>query len=155
MDENIKREIIMEHYQNPLHRYVVEDDNYIKVNTSNSSCIDNLDLFLKINNNIIEDIAFFGEACAISISSTSIMIENLIGKTVEEAAIIIQNFDNMINEKDYDKNVLNNAIVYNEIYKQNSRKTCAFLPYRGILEALAKYQKQCYNLCCKNEEQEE
>ena len=141
MDENIKREIIMEHYQNPINRHIVEDNSYIKVNTSNSSCIDNLDIYIKIEDDIIKDIAFTGEACAISISSTSIMIENLIGKSVEEARIIINNFDDMINEKEYDATILNNALVYDEIYKQNSRKTCAFLPYRGFREALDKYQK--------------
>ena len=141
MDETLKREIIMEHYQNPLNRHIVEDESYIKVNTNNTSCIDNLDIYIKIDNDRIVDIAFTGEACAISISSTSIMIENLIGKTISEAKNIIDNFENMVNEKEYDSSVLNNAIVYNEIYKQNSRKTCAFLPYRGIREALDKYQK--------------
>ena len=141
MDENLKREIIMEHYQNPLNRHLVEDESYIKVNTNNSSCIDNLDVYVKVEDNVIEDIAFTGEACAISISSTSIMIENLIGKTVEEARIIIENFENMVNEKAYDESILKNALVYNEIYKQNSRKTCATLPYRGISDALDKYEK--------------
>ena len=141
MEDSLKREIIMEHYQNPLNRHIIEDESYVKVNTNNSSCIDNLDIYIKINNNVIEDIAFTGEACAISISSTSIMIENLIGKTIEEAKKIIANFDNMLNEKEYDSNILNNAIVYDEIYKQSSRKTCAFLPYKGILEALDKYSK--------------
>ena len=141
MDETLKREIIMEHYQNPLNRHIIEDESYVKVNTSNASCIDNLDLYLKIEDNKILDVAFTGEACAISISSTSIMIENLIGKTIEEAKIIIENFENMINERKYDEKVLKNALVYNEIYKQNSRKTCAFLPYRGIREALDKYEK--------------
>ena len=141
MDETLKREIIMEHYQNPLNRHIIEDESYVKVNTSNASCIDNLDLYLKIEDNKILDVAFTGEACAISISSTSIMIENLIGKTIEEAKIIIENFENMINERKYDEKVLNNSLVYNEIYKQNSRKTCAFLPYRGIREALDKYEK--------------
>jgi len=141
MDENLKREIIMEHYQNPLNRHLVEDDSYIKVNTNNTSCIDNLDIYVKVKDNVIEDIAFTGEACAISISSTSIMIENLIGKTVEDARIIIENFENMVNEKEYDESILKNALVYNEIYKQNSRKTCATLPYRGIRDALDKCEK--------------
>ena len=141
MDENVKRELIMEHYQNPLNRKIIEDPSYIKVNTANQSCIDNLDLYIKVEDNVIKDIAFSGEACAISISSTSIMIENLIGKTVEEAVDYINNFENMINEKEYNEDVLKTALVYDNIYKQNSRKSCAFLPYRGIKEALAKKSK--------------
>lgn len=140
MDEVVKREIIMEHYQNPLNRHIIEDESYIKVNTRNSSCIDNLDIYIKFNNNMIEDIAFTGEACAISISSTSIMIENLIGKSLDEAITYIENFDNMINEREYNQDILKDALVYDNIYKQNSRKTCAFLPYKGILEAIEKYK---------------
>ncbi len=138
MDPEIKREIIMEHYQNPLHRHHVDDKSYDMVNTANSSCIDNLNIYIKYDGDVIKDIAFEGEACAISISSTSIMIENLIGKTREEALNIIDNFENMINEKEYSEDVLGNAVVYSDIYKQNSRKSCAFLPYRGLREALTK-----------------
>ena len=140
MDEDVKREIILSHYQNPLHKHV-SDDSYVRVNTSNQSCIDNLDIYLKVEDNIIKDISFEGEACAISISSTSIMIENLIGKTVEEAKEFINNFENMINEKEYDESILKDATVYDNIYKQSSRKTCANLPYRGISDALDKYNK--------------
>ena len=46
----------------------------------------------------------------------------------------------MINEKDYNKDILKDAIVYDNIYKQNSRKSCAYLPYRGIIEAIDKYE---------------
>lgn len=136
MDENLKREIIMEHYQNPINRKIVEDDSYIKVNTRNSSCIDNLDIYVKIDNDIIKDICFTGEACAISISSTSIMIENIIGMKISEAKEFINNFENMVNEKNYNKEMLKSALVYDNIYKQNSRKTCAFLPYKGLKDAI-------------------
>ena len=140
MDEEVKREIILEHYQNPLNRKKIEDEGYINVNSRNASCIDNLDFYVKIENDIIKDIAFTGEACAISISSTSIMIENLIGKSINEVKDFINNFSNMINENEYNKDILNDAIVYDNIYKQNSRKSCAYLPYRGILEAIKKYE---------------
>lgn len=142
MDEETKRAVIMQHYMQPEHRKDGEEQNYIKVNTSNSSCIDNLDIFVKIENDIIKDIYFHGEACAISTSSTSIMIHNLIGKKVDEALHYIHEFDLMINEQDYDENVLNEALVYNEIYKQNNRKNCAYLPYRGVKKVLEDYINQ-------------
>ena len=111
---------------------------YEMVNTANSSCIDNLNIYVKYKGDVIEDIAFEGEACAISISSTSIMIENLIGKTKKEALEIIDNFTKMLNEEEYNKDILGNALVYDDIYKQNSRKSCAYLPYRGLKEILSK-----------------
>ena len=140
MDSELKREIIMEHYQKPINRKIINDESYIKVNTANESCIDNIDMYILIKDKIIKDICFDGEACAISISSTSIMIKNLIGKSVSEAKEYINNFINMVNEKNYDKDMLNEAFVYEDIYKQSSRKTCATLPYRGILKVLENYE---------------
>ena len=64
------------------------------------------------------------------------MIKNLIGKTIDEALNIINNYESMIDEKEYDKSILGEAIVYDEVYKQPSRKKCALLPYRGIKEYL-------------------
>ena len=69
------------------------------------------------------------------------MINNLIGMSVKDAINYIDNFDNMVNEKEYDEDVLNEAIVYNDIYKQNNRKHCALLPYIGIKKILEKHLK--------------
>lgn len=141
MDENLKREVILENYQNPMNKEKVDDDRYIKVNTNNESCIDNLDIYVLIDDGIIKDIKFDGEACAISTSSTSIMIHNLIGKTINEAIIFMNEFDNMVNEKEYNGELLNEAIVYDNIYKQANRKHCALLPYLGIKKALEQIKK--------------
>jgi len=139
MDEDIRREIIMEHYREPENKHRTQDETYEFVNTNNSSCIDNLDIFVKIEDNIIKDICFDGEACAISTSSTSIMIHNLIGKTIKEAKEYIENFEHMLNEEEYDEELLKEALAYNEIYKQGNRKHCAHLPYEGIKKILEKY----------------
>ena len=141
MDPEVKREIIMDNYLNPKNKIRIEDSSYDKVNSNNESCIDNIDIFVKVTDGIIEDIKFDGEACAISTSSTSIMINNLIGLSISEAIKYIDNFDNMVNEKDYDRELLNEAIVYEDIYKQNNRKHCALLPYIGIRKVLEKYSK--------------
>ncbi len=132
MDEETRRDIIMENYMHPMNRKRMEDVNYTKTNTRNVSCIDNLDIYIKFNGDIIEDITFDGEACAISISATSIMINNLIGKTKKEAIEYIHNFYNMTSGKEYNADVLQEGIVYSDIYKQGNRKTCATLPFRGI-----------------------
>ena len=63
----------MDHYSNPRNKKRMEDSNYLKQNTKNTSCIDNLDIYCLIDQDIIKDITFDGEACAISISSASIM----------------------------------------------------------------------------------
>ena len=136
MDDNIKREILFDNYTNPYNRVDDEVEGYLKVNTNNESCIDNLDIYLKLEDKIIKDIKFKGEACAISTASTSIMIKNMIGMNVEDAIKYVNNFMNMINEEPYDNTNFEEAIVFDETYKQASRKTCATLPYRGIIKLL-------------------
>jgi len=136
MDQETKREIIMENYMHPMNRKRMNEDTYKKTNTANSSCIDNIDIYVKFKYEKIEDITFEGEACAISISATSIMINNLIGKTKDEALKYIKEFYNMTDGKEYDEELLKEGIVYNDIYKQGNRKTCATLPFRGIEKAI-------------------
>ncbi len=136
MDDNLKRNIILDNYQYPNNKKVPESNDYIKINTNNDSCIDNIDLYVKLKENIIEDICFEGEACAISISTTSIMTKLLIGKKVDEAINIINNYHNMIEEKPYEPTILQEAIVYSETYKQPSRKKCATLTWNGMEKLL-------------------
>ena len=136
MDSKFKREVMLEHYQKPINRGLIEDSSYQKINTRNASCVDNVDIMLKIEDNKIIDIRFDGEACAISTSATSIMIKTLIGKTISEAEEIINNYENMLNEEEYDSEILSEVIVYDEIYKQPSRKRCALLPFEAIKKVL-------------------
>lgn len=132
MDDNLRREIILENYKEPYNKGLIENEEYLKVNTRSESCIDNLDFEMKIDNNIITDIRFDGEACAISTSAASILIKEIIGKSTEDALEILGNYKNMINEADYDKEILGELIVYDEIYKQPNRKNCALLPSVAI-----------------------
>lgn len=136
MDKNIRREIILDNYQNPVNRGLTKDKDYVFQNTNSDSCIDNIDMQLKQENGVIEDIVFDGEACAICTSATSILIKTLIGKTLEEAEEIINNYKNMINEKEYDEKVLGELIVYDEIYMQPNRKMCALLPSNAVEKIL-------------------
>lgn len=136
MDSNLKREIILDNYQDPMNRGLIEDDSYIKVNTNSESCIDNLDFMMKIEDDKVVDIKFDGEACAISTSATSIMIRTLIGKSLDEAIKILDNYRKMINEEEYDETLLGELMVYDDICKQPNRKGCALIPVRAIDKVL-------------------
>ena len=140
MDNNLRREIILDNYQEPMNRGLIDDDSYLKVNTNSESCIDNLDYMMKIEDNKIIDIRFDGEACAISTSASSIMIRSLIGKSVNDAKIILENYKNMISEKEYDEELLGELIVYNEISKQPNRINCALLPSVAIDKMLGELE---------------
>ena len=131
MDSKLKRDTMLENYQKPANKGIPADNSYVKVNSKNESCVDNIDIAAKIKNGVIEDVKFDGEACAICISSASIMTKELKGKTLESAKLIIDNFERMINELPYDEELLGELNVYNEVYKQPSRKRCALLPMQS------------------------
>lgn len=142
MDKDIKREIILDNYQNPINKGLVDDKSYILKNTNNDSCIDNIDMMMKIEDDKVVDIVFDGEACAICTSATSIIIKTLIGKSVSEVEEIIKNYQNMINEEEYDKEILGELNVYDEIYMQPNRKTCALLPSRAVINIIKEYENK-------------
>lgn len=142
IDPELKKEIIMEHYLNPINRSIIEDDRYIKVNSNSESCIDNLDLYILFEDNVIKDIHFEGEACAISTSATSIMIKLLVNKTISEVKELINNYYSMINGEEHNEELLEEACCYDEIYKQENRKGCATIPWKGIEKAINAYENK-------------
>ena len=140
MDDKLRREIILDNYNDPEYKGLVDDDSYLKVNQNSESCIDNLDFIVKIEDNIIKDIRFDGEACAISTSATSILIRKLVGKSIDEVKEILTNYINMIEEKDYDEDLLGELNVYDNISKQPNRVNCALLPSRAIKKLLGELE---------------
>ena len=140
MDDNLRREIILDNYNDPVNRGLIDKDDYLKVNTNSESCIDNLDFMMKIEDGKVIDIRFDGEACAISTSATSIMIRSLIGKKVDEVKKILTNYKNMINEEEYDSEILGELNVYDQICKQPNRKNCALLPSVAVDKMLGEFE---------------
>lgn len=136
MDSNLKRSIILEHYQHPHNRGLVEDNTYLKTNMNNESCIDELNIMVKIKDDIIEDIKFDGEACALCISSASIMTDTLIGKTKKEVEEILTNILNMAKEQPYNKELVEEAIVFDDISRSPNREKCVLLSWWGIEKIL-------------------
>lgn len=135
-DPQLLREIIMDHYDHPRNRGLVEDETYKKVNMNSDTCIDDLDIQVKFDGDKIADVRYDGEACAICTSSTSIMSELVIGKTKEEAKRIIENYMNMIYERDYDEDLLEDAIAFKNTHKQANRIKCATLGWNGLVKLI-------------------
>ena len=96
-----------------------------------------MDIFVLIENGAIKDACFDGVGCTIATSSTDIMCDLLIGKTIDEANYIIEQYNNMIYERPFDEDALEEAIVFVNTSKQASRIRCATIGYRGM-ESLLK-----------------
>ena len=142
MDSNFKRELIINNFENPFHKEEKDDLDFIKANTNNESCIDNIDLFVKIEDDKIVDAYFSGEACAITTSATSIMLKKIIGLTKEEAKDLMREYYKMIEEESYNQELLGELNAYNDISKQASRKKCATLPFQTLEKTFNIYENK-------------
>ena len=111
----------------------------------NPNCGDEIEIQIELKENIIKDIGFTGHGCAISQASTSIMIDTLKGKTIEEAKDIIKTFIEMIkretkNEEDLKK--LEDAIAFKNISNMPARVKCALLAWHTIEDLLNKQEEK-------------
>ena len=146
MDEltDVYNELIMEHSMNSYNKKKLENADYCEVG-HNPNCGDEITLQLKLNGNKIEDMAFSGHGCAISQASTSIMIDTLKGKTVEEAKEIIKTFIQMIKRETTDEEKLKkleDAIAFKNVSNMPARVKCALLAWHTLEDILNKNQNK-------------
>ena len=139
---NILRSIIMDHYEHPRNKNLVEDNEYKLKHMASHSCVDDIKVQLKLKGNVIEDIRFDGVGCTISTASMSIMVEILMGKTIQEAKYIIEQYQNMLLSKPFDEDVLQEAICMEGVSKQPNRINCATLGTNGITAILNEIKEE-------------
>lgn len=135
---DVYNELIMEHSMNSYNKKELENADYTEIG-HNPNCGDEITLQLKVNNNIIEDMAFSGHGCAISQASTSIMIDTLKGKTIEEAKEIVKTFIDMIKRETLDEEELKkleDAIAFRNVANMPARVKCALLAWHTIEEMI-------------------
>lgn len=82
MDNALYREEILEHYRNPQNFGELVQFNQ-KEKQVNSFCGDEVEIFLRIQNDKVLDISFIGKGCAISIAASSILTEYVKGKDIK------------------------------------------------------------------------
>ena len=146
--KDLYQEIILDHGKNP--RNLGKFDNYNKdAKGNNPLCGDNVHVYLRLNENKkVEDIAFEGHGCAISMASASIMTDMVRGKEEKEVKEIVNDFLEMIKEK----NQLNNKILHEDektklmclsgVKNYPMRVKCATLSWHTLTTAIDKSQEE-------------
>ena len=131
---SVYNDIIMEHSMNSYNKKKLENADMSEMG-HNPNCGDEITVQIKMNGNTIEDMAFLGHGCAISQASTSIMIDTLKGKTIEEAREIIKTFISMIKREEVDeKNLekLEDALALKNVSNMPARVKCALLAWHTL-----------------------
>ena len=140
---DVYNDLIMEHSMNPYNKKKLEKADYSEIG-HNPNCGDEITLELKLDGNKIEDMAFTGHGCAISQSSTSIMIDTLRGKTITQAKEIIKTFINMIKietKSEEELNKLEGAIAFRNVSNMPARVKCVLLAWHTMEDLLEKNGK--------------
>lgn len=131
--QELYREVLNEHNLNPSHKKMPSFSNY-KLNGVNPSCGDDITLYLNISDNKIVSGSFTGQGCAVSQASCDMMLDLIIGKSVEEAKTYSAFFTKMINGTATDEEIeaLEEAGLLQGVSKMPARVKCALLGWRTL-----------------------
>ena len=140
--KELYQEIILEHGKNPRNLGKTEDFNK-DAKGHNPLCGDNVHVYLRLNENKkVEDIAFEGHGCAISMASASIMTDMVRGKEEKEVKEIVNDFLGMIKDKDsLENNILKDdektkLMSLSGVKQYPMRVKCATLSWHTLTSAL-------------------
>lgn len=138
--DELYNDIIMEHSMNSYNKKKLDGADFSEVGR-NPNCGDEITLEMKLDGNVISDMAFSGHGCAISQASTSVMIDTLRGKTIEEAKDIIKTFIEMIKREitdDAELEKLEEAIAFKNVSNMPARVKCALLAWHTLEDMINK-----------------
>ena len=146
--KELYQEIILDHGKNP--RNLRKTDNFNKdAKGYNPLCGDKVHIYLKLNENKkVEDISFEGQGCAISMASASIMTDLLKGKEEKEVKEIVNDFLDMIKEKNEIKTKLlkddekTKLMCLSGVKKYPMRVKCATLSWHTLTSAINNSQEE-------------
>ena len=135
--DSLYQEVILDHYRNPHHKGL-SDKKDIQVKHNNPSCGDEVTLNLSLSDGLVKDISWDGVGCSISMASVSVMSDLLIGKSIGEANLVLQNFTELMQSKGQgsgDESILDDAVAFAGVSKFPARIKCALLGWMAFKDA--------------------
>lgn len=142
--DNLYQEVILDHYKNPQNKKL--SPNYdAQVHHVNPSCGDEIDLNITIKNGAVAAITWDGVGCSISQASVSILTDLLIGKSINDAYKIYDEFVALMQSKGTitgDEDILEDAVALAGVSKYPARIKCALLGWMAFKDASVQAQSK-------------
>ena len=142
--DNLYQEVILDHYKNPQNKKLAEISD-AQVHHVNPSCGDEITLALTLDGDKVSSVTWDGVGCSISQASASIMSDLLIGKSVEEAQGISDEFLELMQSKgsiEGNDEVLEDAVALAGVSKYPARIKCALLGWMAYKDACLQAQSK-------------
>lgn len=135
--DSLYQEVILDHYRNPHHKGLSIDKD-IQVKHNNPSCGDEVTLNLSLMDGFIKNISWDGVGCSISMASVSVMCDLVIGKNIDQANVILNEFTELMQSKGQssgDESILEDAVAFAGVSKFPARIKCALLGWMAFKDA--------------------
>ena len=136
--DNLYKEVILDHYKNPLNKSLAKEYD-VQVHHINQSCGDEITLNITLTGNVISKITWDGVGCSISQASVSIASDLLVGKTLDVSESITQEFMDLMQskgKKSGNELVLEDAVALAGVSQYPARIKCALLGWMAIKDAV-------------------
>ena len=138
------QDLLLDHNKNPRNFRVIDPASHEAVG-HNPLCGDKLVVYLEVDDDdIVQDISFIGEGCAISKASASMMTTYVKGKSIEEAQKLFHQFHDLATgkiEPDSDEHDLGRLKVFAGVRDLPARVKCATLAWH-TLDAATKGERK-------------
>ncbi len=135
--DSLYQEIILDHYKNPLHAGLREPFE-AEVHHVNPTCGDEVTLRVHLEDGKVADVSYDALGCSISQASASVMADLVIGRTVDEAMTVHEEFLALMQGKgqvEPDEEVLEDGIAFAGVAKFPARVKCALLGWMAWKDA--------------------
>ena len=135
MVDDLYQDVILDHSKHPRNLHVINNPTS-HAKGYNPLCGDKLELFLKMNGDVVEDVSFLGCGCAISTASASLMTESLKGKTKQQALDLLDKFHDLLTTEAPVGQGLGKLVVFCGVRDYPARVKCATLAWHTLKSAL-------------------
>ncbi len=136
---DLYQDIILHHSRAPRHFGQLEQHSH-HIKADNPLCGDSYELFLQIDDQgIIRNATFQGAGCAISKASTSLMLDAIIGKSIQEAEELFIHFQRLVKEPgspESQDESMGKLAAFSGVWKFPSRVKCAILSWHAMHDVL-------------------
>ena len=138
--DSMYQEIILDHYKHPHHKGLREPYD-AQVRHLNPTCGDEITLRVHLDGGTVADVSYDSEGCSISQAAASVMTDLVIGKTVDDAMALHEEFVQLMQSRgqvEPDEDTLEDAIAFAGVARYPARVKCALLGWMAFKDALVK-----------------
>lgn len=138
--EQMYQEVILDHYKHP-HGRGLRDPFDAEVHHVNATCGDEVTLRVHLDGDAVADVSYDGQGCSISQAATSVLTDQVVGQSVEDALRTVDAFAEMVGSRgkvEGDADVIGDGIAFAGVSRYPARVKCALLGWMAFKDAVVR-----------------